>query len=102
MTWYRVCQLDDLKDQAGSEFAIAGRVVAIFVHGETLSAVDGMCAHQGGPLAQGLLDGTCVTCPWHGWQYDVSTGCNLITGKQMLEKFSLEVRDQEVWIDLPE
>ena len=100
MTWYRVCRADELNDCGGAEFAIEGRVVAIFKSEEGLWAVDGMCAHQGGPIAQGALDGKCVTCPWHGWQYDVSNGCNLLSGKQMLERFDVEVRELDVWVKL--
>jgi len=32
------------------------------------------CLHRGGPLGEGALEGKIVTCPWHGWQYDVTTG----------------------------
>ena len=100
MTWYRVCALDEMPDERGKEFAVAGRVVAIFRAGDRLYAVDGMCAHQGGPIAQGRLDGSCVTCPWHGWQYDVTTGCNLLSGKKMLDTFAVEVRSDEVWVNV--
>ncbi len=101
MPWHQLCKSAELTDHAGHEFVVAGRVVALFRSGDDLYAVDGMCAHQGGPLAQGLLDGKCVTCPWHGWQYDVSDGKNLLTGKKMLEHFPVEVRDDLVWIELP-
>ena len=37
---------------------------------------DDTCAHQGGPLGEGELEGTVVTCPWHEWRYDVRTGIN--------------------------
>jgi nitrite reductase/ring-hydroxylating ferredoxin subunit len=37
-------------------------------------AIDGLCPHQGGPLGTGVLCGTTLTCPWHGWQFDVVTG----------------------------
>ncbi|MEZ6078302.1 MAG: Rieske (2Fe-2S) protein [Pirellulaceae bacterium] len=58
------------------------------------------CAHQGGPIAQGRLDGQCVTCPWHGWQYDITNGKNLLTGKQMLECFEVERRGDAVWVNI--
>ena len=37
-------------------------------------AIDNLCLHRGGPLCEGAVRGTVVTCPWHGWQFDVTTG----------------------------
>ena len=102
MAWHRVCLLNELDETHGSEFVVAGYVVAVFKRGTEVRAIDGMCAHQGGPLAQGSLDGKCLTCPWHGWQYDIQTGCNLLTGKRMLNVFEVEQRDDSVWIDVPD
>jgi nitrite reductase (NADH) small subunit len=39
-----------------------------------LVTVSNLCLHRGGPIADGHLSGHLVTCPWHGWQYDVTTG----------------------------
>ena len=100
MALHLLCKLDEIPDCGGREFLVGGRVVAAFrVDGRVL-AVDGMCAHQGGPLAQGKLDDKCVTCPWHGWQYDISTGCNLLTNKKMLDTFPTKTLGDEIWIDV--
>lgn len=101
MTWQQLCNLEDLTDKAGQEFVVDGQVIAVFRQGDHLYAVDGMCAHQGGPLAQGQLDQQCVTCPWHGWQYDITNGQNTLTGKKMLTTFPAELRGDAVWIELP-
>jgi nitrite reductase (NADH) small subunit len=45
-----------------------------------LHAVDNNCPHNGGPLARGVLDGTVLTCPWHGWRWDVTSGRNCWPG----------------------
>jgi nitrite reductase (NADH) small subunit len=42
--------------------------------GGTFYAINGECSHMGGPLGEGELDGTTVTCPWHSGEYDVTTG----------------------------
>ncbi len=78
------------------EVLFQNRVLAVFRTEDGFFAVDGMCAHQGGPIAQGHLDGHCVTCPWHGWQYDIRNGCNLLTGKAMLDCFGVELREDTV------
>lgn len=46
----------------------------------SLHAVDNNCPHNGGPLAKGALDGQTVTCPWHAWRWDVTSGRNIAPG----------------------
>ena len=53
---------------------VDGKQIAVFNCDGTFYAIDNTCKHQGGPLGEGELDGTVVTCPWHGWTYDVTTG----------------------------
>ncbi len=100
MAWYEVDKITDWEMGKARELLIAGQVMAIFRTQDGFIAVDGMCAHQGGPIAQGDLDGNCVTCPWHGWQYDIRDGKNLLTGKQMLACFATEVRGETLWVEV--
>jgi len=44
--------------------------IALCNVGGTIYALDNICAHAGGPLGEGFLDGDCVECPWHGWRYN--------------------------------
>ena len=54
-----------------------GQKVALFdVQGEIFALSD-TCTHRGGPLSEGDLEGTEVTCPWHGARFDVRTGAVL-------------------------
>src|SRR6185436_787233 len=46
----------------------------------TLHALDNNCPHNGGPLARGVLNGQQLTCPWHGWTWDVTSGRNCWPG----------------------
>jgi nitrite reductase (NADH) small subunit len=100
MAYQLACKLNDLVAGAGRELLVEGRIVALFLVDGQVFAVDGICAHQGGPIGRGAVDRNCVTCPWHGWQYDVRHGTNLLTGRQMLDCFPVEVRGEEVWIDV--
>jgi nitrite reductase (NADH) small subunit len=64
---------------------VSGSRIALFNVAGTLYAMDDTCAHRGGPLGDGSLDGAIVSCPWHGWQYDVSTGvCQTNPGIRMV------------------
>jgi nitrite reductase (NADH) small subunit len=74
--------------------AIAGdRVVAVGRASGELFAVDGICLHAGGPLGEGRLSGTILTCPWHGWQYDVRTGRTCLNERICTEVFPIRVEE---------
>ena len=63
--------------QPGSGIAVEspdGKSVALFNVGGTICALDGTCPHAGGPLGEGSLEDDIVTCPWHGWSFNVKTG----------------------------
>jgi len=54
--------------------APGGERIAVFRHGDRVTAMSNVCAHQGGPLGEGKIIDGCVTCPWHGWQYRAEDG----------------------------
>jgi nitrite reductase/ring-hydroxylating ferredoxin subunit len=56
------------------EIIIGGTAIAVANVGGTYYAISNTCAHADGPLGEGALDGTLVTCPYHGWQFDVRDG----------------------------
>ena len=53
-----------------------GERIAVFRHGNRISALANACAHQNGPLGEGRVIDGCVTCPWHGFQYRPEDGCS--------------------------
>lgn len=68
--WLEVGAVDDIPESRAKVVCLAGRErVAIFRHDGKVSAVSDVCAHQGGPLAEGRIVEGCITCPWHGYQY---------------------------------
>ena len=73
-----VAKTSDLKPGEGKIADAGGKSVAIFNVDGKLHCIENTCCHKGGPLGEGDLDGTTVTCPWHGWQFDVTTGKCLV------------------------
>ena len=59
-------------------------------------AVQGHCLHLQGPLGHGELEGCVLTCPWHGWQYDVRTGENEFDRAIKLRCYEVRVEDGDV------
>lgn len=102
MVWKNVCSSEALPEGHALEVLSGTEVIAVYRHQGELFAIDGVCMHQGGPLAKGkLMDGT-VTCPWHGWQYDLRTGCNAATCKPMLRTYPVQEIDGRIEVDVPE
>jgi nitrite reductase/ring-hydroxylating ferredoxin subunit len=52
--------------------------------------------HLSGPLGHGRLEGPVLSCPWHGWQYDVRTGKNEFDHAIQLQTFEVRIEDGEV------
>jgi nitrite reductase (NADH) small subunit len=63
-------------------------------------ATQGKCLHLKGPLGDGELEDAVITCPWHGWQYDVRTGENEFDRAIQLETFEVVVEDGDVKVVL--
>ena len=72
--------------------------VALARVGDEFYAVQQACLHLGGPLGEGRLEDCVVTCPWHGWQYDVRTGKNEFDLAIQLETYAVRVEDGEVQV----
>jgi nitrite reductase/ring-hydroxylating ferredoxin subunit len=69
-----VGRVSDFAPGAGKMVIVGGRHVALFRLGDQFFALDNMCLHRGGPLCEGPIAGEVVTCPWHGWSYQIRTG----------------------------
>ncbi|MCR9198514.1 MAG: Rieske 2Fe-2S domain-containing protein [Planctomycetaceae bacterium] len=86
----------------GREVVAAGRIFAVFNVEGTFEVLDGICPHAGGPLGKGTLNGGTVTCPWHGWQFDVTSGQHCLNDTLCQQHFPAEVRDGQVTVLLEE
>lgn len=69
-----------------------GERVAVFRNGDTLCAMRNACVHQGGPLSEGKVIDGCVTCPWHGYQYEAGTGHSPPPYHEKLATYELRIR----------
>jgi nitrite reductase (NADH) small subunit len=75
MTGIPLGPVGDIPMGEGRAYAVEGRQIAVFrLRDGSLRALDAVCPHRGGPLADGLTDGRIVVCPLHGFTYDLATG----------------------------
>jgi nitrite reductase (NADH) small subunit len=70
-----VGRVSEFVSRQGTMVTVDGRHVAVFRLGDEFFAIDNLCLHKAGPLCEGEIDAKdVVTCPWHGWSYDIRTG----------------------------
>lgn len=94
----KVAAVSDLQPGQSKCVTAGNREIALFNCDGTFYAVDNVCPHQGGPLGEGELDGTVVTCPWHGWRFDVSSGASPMNPAAKIEKFEVKVEGNDVLV----
>jgi len=100
MAFLRTAKTEEVPPGTIREFALEGKVVAVANVGGKLFAINNVCLHRGGPLGEGELEGQHVTCPWHGWQYDVTSGKLTTNPAVGVETFPVEVRGDDIFIDI--
>jgi nitrite reductase (NADH) small subunit len=96
--WIPIARATECPPGASIERVAGSRIVALANVEGTFHAIDGLCPHQGGPLGTGTLCGTMLTCPWHGWQFDVKTGHHGIS--QTVRQPVFEVRERDGLVEV--
>jgi NAD(P)H-dependent nitrite reductase small subunit len=102
LRFVKVAALADLPAGASLAVRISDTPVALFNVGGSVYAIDNICPHAGGPLARGALggpDGAIVTCPLHGWRFDVRTGQSPHLRGEQLRTFLVRVVDGAIEVE---
>jgi nitrite reductase/ring-hydroxylating ferredoxin subunit len=95
---------------------VQGREIAVFNVEDRFHALSNHCVHQGGPVCEGMLSGglcvddqneldysyedELVSCPWHGWEFELETGKHLARPKYRLPTYDVVVVDGSVYLDI--
>lgn len=97
----KVAQVNDLAPGSGTTVETEGQRIALFNVQGTFYAIDDTCSHRGGPLGEGELDGSVVTCPWHGATFDVRTGAvTSPPARASVRSFPVHVEGSDVVVEL--
>lgn len=94
----KVAKLEEIPTDQGMMVDCNGEEVGIFKINGTCYAISGICPHRGGPLGEGELEGTVVTCPWHGWRFDVTTGNNTVIPASTVKTYRVKVEGSDVYL----
>src|SRR6267143_6474379 len=101
--WVRITEMQNIPLREGRSVNVGGREIAIFNLGDRFLAVDGICPHKGGPLAEGIIAGTTVVCPLHAWKVDLESGTvkNRASPVPCIETFPTRLEAGVVLVELP-
>lgn len=95
----KVAQKSELPKDSGYYVEVNGKEMALFKIGDEVFAIYQICPHAGAPLSEGFLHGKKVTCPWHGWEFDVTNGqCTFNPGIQQ-PVYKVKIEGDDVYVE---
>lgn len=100
---FKLAHINDLPKGTRKVFLLPdGQELTLFHTEEGIFAIDNACPHMGGPLNEGEVSDCTVTCPWHGWSFNLKTGnCVNMPGEDATV-FPLEILSGEIYVLLDE
>ncbi|HUO62226.1 MAG TPA: Rieske (2Fe-2S) protein [Terriglobales bacterium] len=102
MTAVRTASLEEVPAGRCTLTEVNGIRMVLARVGDQVYACADACSHRGGPLSEGKLTGTRLTCPWHGWMYDVRTGqCLLPARGAAVATYPVRVDSDGIWVEVP-
>jgi nitrite reductase/ring-hydroxylating ferredoxin subunit len=97
----KVCRSGEVAPGEGKLVEAGGKRIALFNVDGDLFAIDDICTHRGGPLSEGMLVGTEVTCPWHGAVFDVTSGGVLgPPAPKDVTRYTVRVQGDEIEVEI--
>jgi nitrite reductase/ring-hydroxylating ferredoxin subunit len=96
--FFKVCKYSDLKEKIGQRFFVDDVDIALFKVDGIVYALSNVCLHQkAGIIYEGFIEDGVVTCPAHGWQFELKTG-KVPFGIKGLDSYEVEVKDDYVYV----
>lgn len=96
----KVAKKDEIPKDTGKHVEVDGREIALFKVDGKVYAIDHLCPHSGGPLAEGGLKNKIVTCPWHGWDFDVTTGQCSFNKAIANATFKVQEKGNDIYVEI--
>ena len=97
--WIDIAALDDIPPRGARVVKTAQGCIAIFrTHDDRVFALDDRCPHKGGPLSEGIVHGTAVTCPLHNWVIDLATGMARGADEGRVRTHDIRIRDGRILV----
>jgi nitrite reductase (NADH) small subunit len=93
-----VAKVADVAAGSATTVYVSGREVALFNVDGTFYAIENRCPHQGAPLAEGYVESTVVTCPWHAWSFRLTDGKMTLAAFASVDAYDVRIEDGSVYV----
>ena len=101
INWTEIVALDDIPKLGSRVIDAKTMKIAVFrTSDDQVFAIRNACPHKGGPLSEGIVHGTSVTCPLHNWKIDLASGKALGADEGCSNVFPAKVENGMVFVDL--
>lgn len=98
--WVDIGPIDAIPVRGARVVRTAAGCIAVFRTSQnTAYALDDRCPHKGGPLSQGIVHGTSVTCPLHNWVIDLASGNAMGADKGHVRSHAVRVENGRLLLD---
>ena|SRR5690349_22655162 len=101
MPFIKVARLSEVPLDSVIEVSVGETLYAICNVQGQITALSGVCLHQGGRLGQGNVADGSVVCPWHWWEFDCRTGENAFDPEQRVPTYPVQVRGNDILVQVP-
>ncbi len=96
----KVASATEIPPGQGKIIDMDGNSIAVWNIGGNFFAFQNICPHRGGPVGEGELEGTVITCPWHGWSFELPSGVSPINPALKLTCYDVQVEGDDVKVNL--
>lgn len=99
-TQTKIGTVNDLAPGTAKVVEVNGHEIALYNVDGKFYATSNLCPHQGGPLAEGMMEGNTIICPWHAWVFDVTDGSSPVNPRLKIPCYAVSVQGQDLYINL--
>ena len=96
----KAAKKSEIPEDTGKLVEINGKTIALFKYEGKVHAIYSVCPHQGGPLDEGGMTDGMVTCPWHGWEFNIKDGVCAFNDRIKQPTFKVKEEGDDVWVEV--
>ena len=96
----KCANVNEIEEGTPKKVMVGTKTIALFNVEGKYYALANSCVHKGGPLGEGFMDGKIVTCPWHAWKFDVTTGISPVNPNAQILCFNVKVEGEDLLIEI--